>query len=109
MTVVFDPDSWTKSAKAVDEAGRNFRSEASAVMDSNSDVNAIGCTNGGTLMDATLATVVPPVMEAMRETIAEISSGMLVEAQGMSDTGYSYEATEEQNANRARIMQQKME
>lgn len=109
MTVIFNPDSWVKSGKAVDEAGRSFRSQASAVMDTNSDVTAIGCTNGGTLMDATLAMIVPPVMDAIRETIGAISSGMLVEAQGMSDTGNSYEATEQQTTSDAHGMQMTME
>lgn len=65
------------------------------------DINAVGCTKGLHLIDAALAIVLPPVLEAFIASAEDRSQNMLSVAEAMKTTGESYRQAETNATNLA--------
>lgn len=98
MTEVrFEPQSWDDGARRVEAGAQDFTATANATLGRVTDLGRLGCNNGGTLADAALAMIFPPLFQAVTETVAGISEGLAEEGANMQVTGANYRAVEEAN------------
>lgn len=97
MTITFSPQSWDDGARRVAGSAEDFASTAQQVLGNCTDLGRLGCQNGGTLADAALCMVFPPLFNAVQETVNGISQGLQGEAGDMMATGAAYRMIEETN------------
>lgn len=96
MTVEFNPESWEKSGKAFTDNGRDFGSDASAMINGFS-IDKLECNNGGTLADGAFGIVFPVLFQALSETATGLSGGIKATGDGLDETAKMYRRTEESN------------
>ncbi|EPH03742.1 hypothetical protein HMPREF1531_01167 [Propionibacterium sp. oral taxon 192 str. F0372] len=99
--IQFHPASWRSAGEKMSGAGTSFGSEIASLLEQVSDVEACGCNDGGTLADAAIAMIYPPVVQAFQEAIQGIGQSVDTQGQMMQETADMYEATEADNTDLA--------
>lgn len=91
--ITFSAESWLRAGRAYQEAGDGF---VAGVQDhlSGLSVEALGCHQGGHLVDMALSLVVPAVKEAFEAACADLADNMGEMAAQMGDTGDRYQQLE---------------
>lgn len=91
MARIFSPESWRRAGGAVEDAGGDVASRIRGRLGS---VQMTG-EGGITLLDELVAGIVPAVMEAVDGALADMSTGLAQEGEGLIETGNAYAAVEE--------------
>lgn len=89
--VEFNPDSWRKAGKAVEDAGTTISSQVAPRL---SGLQNTGADGGISMIDGLIAGVLPAVMEAVNATLTGISKGLAAEGEALIATGNAYAEVE---------------
>lgn len=101
MTVEFQPDSWSRSGRAIHDESANFLHSAQSRL-GRMTPTALGCEGNGTLMDAAFSIIFPVAVEALQETATGLAGGFAQVTDAMNEARDAYIGVERMNEEQAR-------
>ncbi len=94
--VEFNAESWQRSGQAYVQESSDLKTAVAGL-----SVEALGCNEGGHLVDMALAIVVPPVRDAFLEACQNLSQNLQTVGESLQETAAEYQQTEAVNTQAA--------
>ncbi|EPH05923.1 hypothetical protein HMPREF1531_00571 [Propionibacterium sp. oral taxon 192 str. F0372] len=98
--VEFNAESWQRSGQAYVQESSDLKTAVDAAV-AGLSVEALGCNEGGHLVDMALAIVVPPVRDAFLEACQNLSQNLQTVGESLQETAAEYQQTEAVNTQAA--------